>query len=123
MWDAGDLHSVTSSAADVCLHLQQLPAMEYGQDESGLKSGGILPAWPLCWCYSPQPHLSLWVAAGCQTWMVLQDLGMAQATPDLSLLGCICSRPYTMVPGPLLFQGFLAQCSYCGVLCTWVGFF
>lgn len=40
---------------DVCLHLQQLASVEYGQDGSGPKFGVFLPAWPLCWCYPPCP--------------------------------------------------------------------
>lgn len=63
MCDAGDLHSVTSSATDVCLDLQQLAAVEYGQGGSGLKFGGIIAAWCFCWCYSP-PALPSSVA-GC----------------------------------------------------------
>lgn len=97
---------------------------------SGVWAGQI---WTKIWGFSPclafvlvlppMPCLSLWLAAGSQTCVVLQDLGMAQVTPDLSFLVCVCPRPYTVVPGALPFQSFLAQCSYCGFLCICVGFF
>lgn len=109
-------------ATDVCGHLSTSLRCSTGRTDLD-QTLGVFSLLGLCAGGTPMPCLSLWLAAGSQTRVVLQDSGMAQVTLDLSLFGYVCPCPSTMAPGALPFQSFLAQRSYCGVLCIWVGFF
>lgn len=85
MWDAGNLYLVTSSATDICLYLQHWLQRSMGMlDLDQNVRFFSLPA--LCAGVTPMPCHSLCLAAGCQTSVVLQDLGVSQVTPDLVYL-------------------------------------
>lgn len=82
MWDAGDLHLVTSSAADICLHLQhslqrRMGTLDLDQNVRFFSLPG------LCAGVTPLPCHS---HAGCQISVLLQDSGVSQVTLDLVFL-------------------------------------
>lgn len=85
MWDAGDLHLVTSSAPDTCLYLQHSLQRSMGMlDLDQNVRFFSLPG--LCAGVTPMPCHSPCLAAGCQTSVVSQDLGVSQVTLDFVFL-------------------------------------
>lgn len=85
VWDAGDLHLMTSSATDVCLHLQHSLQRSMGMSDLDQNVGfSSLPG--LCAGVTTMPCHSLCLDAGWHTCVVLQDLGVSQVTLDLGFL-------------------------------------
>lgn len=122
VWDAGDLHLVTSSATNICLHLQH--SLQRSMSMLDLDQNvGFSPC--LAFVLELPPALPFSVP-GC--WLPdsvgnLCGLGGVSGDPRPCFPYFFCPCPYTLEPGALPFQSFLAHCLYCGVLCAWVVFF